>query len=47
MKQNFHREQRLLFNSVTNQLQGFKLNIALVLACLLLSKASSFGIPLR
>jgi ATP-binding cassette subfamily B protein len=45
MKQNFHREQRLLFNSVTNQLQGFKLNIALVLACLLLSKASSFGIP--
>ena len=45
MKQNFHREQRLLFNSVINQLQGFKLNIALVLACLLLSKASSFGIP--
>jgi ATP-binding cassette subfamily B protein len=45
MKQNFHREKRLLLRSVKNQLKSFKWNIAFVLGCLLLSKASSFGIP--
>ena len=45
MKQNFYREKRLLLRSVKNQLKSFKWNIAFVLGCLLLSKASSFGIP--
>ena len=45
MKFNLSREKRQLLISVKNQLNGFKINIALVLICLLLAKASTFGIP--
>ena len=45
MKLNLSGEKRQLLISVKNQLNGFKINIALVLICLLLAKASTFGIP--
>ena len=45
MKPDLSQEKRQLFISIKNQLSGFKINIALLLICLLLAKASSFGIP--
>jgi len=45
MKLNLSGEKRQLLISVKNQLNGFKVNIALLLICLVLAKASTFGIP--
>lgn len=45
MKQNFKQEKRQLLSSVKNQLKDFKVDISLVMICLLLAKASTFGIP--
>lgn len=45
MKKNFNLAKHKLLPPIKNQLKDFKVDIALVMICLILAKVSNFGIP--